>query len=88
MKYVKLYKMFFFLLFRIDNTRQICSLLQNHCNQLSGTLQRCITEKEILKNVYDDQMKEIDELAQKYTNLNEQYIGDVEQLKTMGKMTH
>jgi hypothetical protein len=69
--------------FRIDNTRHICSLLQQHCNHLAETLKRSIDEKLVLKNVYDEQFKCIDELSQKFATLHDFHIPELEKMKSM-----
>ncbi|KAF4533077.1 hypothetical protein B566_EDAN002640, partial [Ephemera danica] len=68
---------------KIENTRQICSLLQEHCNHLSSILKRCLDEKVQLKTVYDEHLTNAEELVQKFQSLLDYQIPELGKLKSM-----
>ncbi|XP_071452895.1 synaptonemal complex protein 1-like [Hetaerina americana] len=71
---------------KIENTRNICNIIRDHCNKLTTTLNVCVDEKENLKTAYTQQKKEIEQLQEEYKQMDLKFKTEVDQLEELGNL--
>ncbi|XP_046394948.1 myosin-13-like [Ischnura elegans] len=70
---------------KIENTRNICGIIRDHCNKLTSTVNVCVDEKENLKSMYSQQHMDVKELKERFEAMDAQFRMEMDQMEDMVK---